>query len=82
MWNRDGVIVFASIDSGLLYRVSAAGGEPTAVTAFDQTSGQVNSRLKTFGNQFSGARIQREAETLARAIGDIGGASKLTESEI
>jgi serine/threonine protein kinase len=34
-WNRDGVILFApSIDSGL-YRVSAAGGTPTAVTTLD-----------------------------------------------
>jgi hypothetical protein len=54
----------------------------TAVTAFDKTTGQVNSSLKRFGNEFSGAKIRTEAETIARAISDIGGASKLTESEI
>ncbi len=36
-WNRDGVIVFAPVPFGPLYRVSAAGGEPTPVTALDQS---------------------------------------------
>ncbi|MGI9168312.1 MAG: protein kinase domain-containing protein [Pyrinomonadaceae bacterium] len=35
-WNRDGVIVFATMASGLLYRVSAAGGEPVPLTLLDQ----------------------------------------------
>ncbi len=35
-WNRDGVIVFGLTD-GALYRVSAAGGEPTALTTLDQS---------------------------------------------
>jgi hypothetical protein len=54
----------------------------TAVTAFDRTTGQVNTSLKRFGNEFSGANIQRQAETIAKAVADIGGASRLTESEI
>jgi len=53
----------------------------TIVTAFDRTVGQVDGDLKKFGNQFSGAKLQREAESLARAIGDIGGATKLTAAE-
>jgi hypothetical protein len=53
----------------------------TAVTAFDRTTGQVNNSLKRFGNEFSGAKLQREAETMARAIRDIGGAFRLTEAE-
>src|SRR5262249_5538949 len=32
-WNRDGVIVFAA--GGILYRVPAAGGQATAITALD-----------------------------------------------
>jgi eukaryotic-like serine/threonine-protein kinase len=39
-WNRDGVIVFTpSIDSAL-FRVSAAGGSPTALTALDTNRGE------------------------------------------
>jgi serine/threonine protein kinase len=34
-WNRDGVILFAANFYGPLYRVPAAGGEPSAVTALD-----------------------------------------------
>jgi Tol biopolymer transport system component len=36
-WNRDGVIVFAPGGPSSLYRVSAAGGEPSPVTALDQS---------------------------------------------
>ena len=36
-WNRDGVIIFAPVPFGPLYRVSAAGGEPTPVTALKQS---------------------------------------------
>jgi eukaryotic-like serine/threonine-protein kinase len=41
-WNRDGVIVFASGASGLLYRVSAAGGEPSPVTTLDQSRFEIS----------------------------------------
>lgn len=37
-WNRDGVIVFSPVPFGPLYRVSAAGGEPTPVTVLDQSN--------------------------------------------
>jgi len=54
----------------------------TAVTAFDRTVGQVNTDLKKFGNQFSGATLTRQAETMAKAIADIGGATRLTDAEM
>jgi Tol biopolymer transport system component len=34
-WNRDGVIVFAPSYPGLLYRISASGGDPVTVTRLD-----------------------------------------------
>ena len=45
-WTRDDVIVFAPTNSGPLYRVSAAGGEPTAVTKLQ--SGQAFHRSPSF----------------------------------
>lgn len=54
----------------------------TAVTAFDRSTSQVNRDLARFGNQFSGATIQRQALTIARAISDIGGVTKLTDAEL
>jgi len=36
-WNKNDVIVFAPQSPGVLYRVSAAGGKPEAVTQIDQT---------------------------------------------
>ena len=43
-WNRDGVILFTANFYGTLYRVSAAGGEPSAVTTLD-SSRQENAHL-------------------------------------
>jgi Tol biopolymer transport system component len=34
-WNRDGAILFAPMPTGALYRVSASGGQPVAVTKLD-----------------------------------------------
>ena len=45
-WSRDGVIVFAPSSSGPLYHVSAAGGEPVAVTKLQ--SGQAFHRSPSF----------------------------------
>ena len=47
-WNRDGVIVFASSASSPLYRVSAAGGEPSPVTALDQSRFEISHRWPYF----------------------------------
>ena len=46
-WNRDGVIVIGTT-SGPLYRVSAAGGEPTPVTALDQSNLETSHRWPYF----------------------------------
>jgi hypothetical protein len=54
----------------------------TVVTAFEKTTSQVNSQLKRFGNEFSGAKVRAEAEAMARAIADIGGASALTDANL
>jgi eukaryotic-like serine/threonine-protein kinase len=45
-WNRDGVIVFAPSNNRPLYRVSAAGGEPVAVTKLQ--SGEAFHRSPSF----------------------------------
>ena len=48
-WNRDGMIIFTSgAVSEPLYRVPAAGGEPTQVAALDRTSGQTAYRFPQF----------------------------------
>jgi hypothetical protein len=53
----------------------------TVVTGFSRTTAQVNRDLQRFGNDFSGAKVIREAETAAKAVEQIGGAARLTESE-
>jgi len=47
-WNRDGVILFAPIAEAALYRVSAAGGSPVAVTTLDKASGERSHRFPQF----------------------------------
>lgn len=47
-WNRDGVIVFAPSNRTPLYRVLAAGGEPTPVTTLDRSLGQNTHRFPFF----------------------------------
>jgi len=47
-WNREGVILFAPIGSGPLYRVSASGGLATPVTRFDPSRGEDTHRWPFF----------------------------------
>ncbi|MGV3516159.1 hypothetical protein [Luteitalea sp.] len=54
----------------------------TEITGLKRTASQVNAELKKFGNDFSGANLVRRAESMAKAVTDIGGASKLTTSEL
>jgi serine/threonine protein kinase len=41
-WNRNGAIIFALNPGTSLYRVSAGGGQPVAVTALDSEHGETN----------------------------------------
>jgi len=47
-WNRNEVIVFAPNNTGMLYRVSASGGAPSAVTQLDEARGEVSHRWPCF----------------------------------
>jgi len=47
-WNRDGVIVFANIESSTLYHVSAAGGVPTPMTSLDPSGQEDTHRAPSF----------------------------------
>jgi eukaryotic-like serine/threonine-protein kinase len=47
-WNRDGVILFAPVVTGPLYRVSASGGVPIPVTRFDPSRGEASHRWPFF----------------------------------
>ena len=47
-WNREGVIVFAPGGWGPLYQVSAAGGQPSPVTALDQSRFETSHRWPFF----------------------------------
>jgi hypothetical protein len=47
-WNRDGVIVFGVLGGGALYRVEAAGGEPTPLTRLDSSRRETGQRFPSF----------------------------------
>ena len=47
-WNRDNVIVFAPMPSGVLQRVSGAGGVPQAASALDKAYGEGSHRFPSF----------------------------------
>jgi Tol biopolymer transport system component len=47
-WNRDGIIVFAASGSGGLSRVSAAGGQPIALTTLDASRKETSHRWPQF----------------------------------
>ncbi len=47
-WSKDGVILFAPVTDGPLYRVSASGGVPTPVTHFDPSRGETTHRWPFF----------------------------------
>ena len=47
-WNKNDVIVFAQDSSGVLFQVSANGGEPTPVTKLDESRKETSHRFPTF----------------------------------
>jgi serine/threonine-protein kinase len=47
-WSEDGTIIFAPRPDGPLYRVSAAGGEPSQATTLDAAAGEITHRWPQF----------------------------------
>jgi eukaryotic-like serine/threonine-protein kinase len=47
-WNRDGVILFAPVASGAIFRVAASGGDPVAITSLDTTRHETAQRFPRF----------------------------------
>lgn len=60
---------------------AAVRGAETTLRGFEQNANKVGSALNRMGDQFSGRKIFQEATLAAKAVSDIGGASKLTEAE-
>ncbi len=54
----------------------------TEVTGFSRTATQVNNELMKFGNEFSGAAAIRQFESMAKAVDQLGGSSRLTVTEV
>ena len=75
-WNRDGVILFAPNPAGPLFRVSAAGGQPVAVTRIDAAQ-QNSHRFPQFlpdGRHFL-YYVQGSPESNGIYIGQLDGSS-------
>jgi eukaryotic-like serine/threonine-protein kinase len=76
-WNRDGVIVFSSNNSGGLHRVSASGGQSTAVTELNEERKELSHRWPSFlpdGRHFlylGRGSFLSESETAAIYIGSL-----------
>jgi serine/threonine protein kinase len=71
-WNTDGVIIFAPDTATTLYRVSAAGGVPTPITAFDGSRMEVAHKYPQFlpdGKHFLYLAQSTRAENTAIVIG-------------
>jgi TP901 family phage tail tape measure protein len=53
----------------------------TRITGLQRSTTQVNRELAKFGNDFGGATLIRQANSMAKAVEDIGGVTKLTTAE-
>ncbi len=53
----------------------------TKITGLQRSTTQVNRELAKFGNDFGGATLIRQANSMAKAVEDIGGVTKLTTAE-
>jgi serine/threonine protein kinase len=72
-WNNGGVILFG-VFGGSIFRVSAAGGSATALTAPDKASGETDHRVPWFlpdGRHFLYTATNREPEKVAIYVGDL-----------
>jgi eukaryotic-like serine/threonine-protein kinase len=75
-WNRDGVILFAPNPAGPLFRVSATGGQPSAVTRIDAAQ-QISHRFPKFlpdGSHFL-YYVQGSRESNGVYVGALDGSS-------
>ena len=73
-WNQDGVILFATSNSGPLFRVPASGGEAVAVTKLDR---QLSHRLPQFlpdGRQFLFSALGAAGEASGIYVGSVDSA--------
>ncbi len=78
-WNRDGTIVFAPNPLTVLHRVSAAGGQPTPLTALDAARKENSHRWPRFlqdGRHFLFFARSRQRENRAIYVGSLD--SKVT----
>ena len=72
-WNNDGVILFG-VFGGSIFRVSAAGGIATALTAPDKASGETDHRVPWFlpdGRHFLYTATNRDPEKVVIYAGDL-----------
>jgi len=73
-WNRDGVILFAPTANGPIYRVSAAGGTPVAVTSLDSARQEDSHRWPYFlpdGKRFLYLARSSQKEKSAIYVGSL-----------
>jgi len=73
-WSRDGVIVFAEAAPGPLYRISAAGGESSPVTALDQSRPGTSRRWPYFlpdGRHFLYLERSQQVESSGIFVGSL-----------
>jgi len=83
-WNRDGVMVFGTNPggrpgSGAMFRVSAAGGTVTAVTALDAGRQEMGHRFPAFlpdGHHFLYLRASYDPDQSGIFVGDIDSAAE------
>ena len=73
-WSRSGEIVFAPGALGPLYRISASGGKPVAVTSLDTSRGETGHRWPQFlpdGRHFLYFAAASEYDKMGIDIGDL-----------
>jgi serine/threonine protein kinase/Tol biopolymer transport system component len=73
-WNTDGTIVFGTRGVGPLYRVSASGGTPVALTQIDESRGERGHSFPTFlpdGKRFLYVRLTGNPGTMGIYVGSL-----------
>jgi Tol biopolymer transport system component len=78
-WSRDGIIAFAPDRTGPLYEIPETGGTPRALTAPDQSRGEVSHQWPTFlpdGRHFVYFASSDRAEYRGLYVGEIGSSER------